>query len=132
MSLVSYYTPWKQTIWGFLMFSNGIERDQWHERGEWTLLQKILYKRTATVQIEFWSFFIVLHSGSGWGRAVSLRYHQCTKHEVFHGGFLRADFFSADLVTFTEKKTFVETSFFMHCTLHVHRGYKMGHWTEIV
>ena len=121
MSLVSYYTPWKQTIWGFL-FSNGIERDQWHERGEWILLQKILYKRTAIVQIEFWSFFIVLHSGSGWGRAVSLRCHQCTKHEVFHGGFLRADFFSADLVTFTEKKNPLWKIHFLCTALYTYAG----------
>ena len=32
--LVSFYTPWKhQKTRGFLMFSGGLERDQWHEMG---------------------------------------------------------------------------------------------------
>ena len=31
-SLVSFYIPWKhQKTFGFLMFSGGLERDQWHE-----------------------------------------------------------------------------------------------------
>ena len=35
MSLASFYTPWKhQKTSGFLMFSGGIERDQWHEMGQ--------------------------------------------------------------------------------------------------
>ena len=34
MQLVSFYTPWKhQKAPAFLMFSEGIERDQWHEMG---------------------------------------------------------------------------------------------------
>ena len=33
MPLISFYTPRKQKIRGFLMFSGGIERDQWHEMG---------------------------------------------------------------------------------------------------
>ena len=34
MPLVSFYTAWKhQKTSGFLMFSGGIERDQWHEMG---------------------------------------------------------------------------------------------------
>ena len=33
MPLVSFYTPRKQKIRGFLMFSRVIERDQWHEMG---------------------------------------------------------------------------------------------------
>ena len=32
MPLISFYTPWKhQKTKGFLMFSAGMERDQWHE-----------------------------------------------------------------------------------------------------
>ena len=35
MSLVSFYALWKhQKIYGFLMFSEGIERDQWNEMGQ--------------------------------------------------------------------------------------------------
>ena len=35
MPLVSFYTPWKQQkTRSFLMFSGGIERDQWHEMGQ--------------------------------------------------------------------------------------------------
>ena len=34
MPLVSFYTPSKhQKTYGFLMFSGGVERDQWHELG---------------------------------------------------------------------------------------------------
>ena len=34
MPLASIYTPWKHKKTGdFLMFSGGIERDQWHEMG---------------------------------------------------------------------------------------------------
>ena len=34
MQLVSFYSPWKhQKTRGFLMFSEGIERDLWHEMG---------------------------------------------------------------------------------------------------
>ena len=34
MPLVSFYIPWKlQKTRGFLMFSGGIEKDQWHEMG---------------------------------------------------------------------------------------------------
>ena len=33
--VLSFYTPWKhQKISGFLMFSGGIENDQWHEMGQ--------------------------------------------------------------------------------------------------
>ena len=33
--LISFYTPWKQQkTYCFLMFSEGIERDQWHEMDE--------------------------------------------------------------------------------------------------
>ena len=31
--LMSFYTPWKQKIRGSLMFSEAVERDQWHEMG---------------------------------------------------------------------------------------------------
>ena len=31
MPLVFFYTPWKQQARGFLMFSGGIEKDQWNE-----------------------------------------------------------------------------------------------------
>ena len=35
MPLASFYTPWRhQKISGFLMFSGGIERDQWHKIGQ--------------------------------------------------------------------------------------------------
>ena len=35
MPLVSFYTPQKhQKTSGFLMFLEGIERDQWHETGQ--------------------------------------------------------------------------------------------------
>ena len=35
MSLVSFDTPWKhQKNKDFHMFSEGIERDQWHEMGQ--------------------------------------------------------------------------------------------------
>ena len=30
---VFYYTPWKQKIRDYLMFSRSIERDQWHKMG---------------------------------------------------------------------------------------------------
>ena len=34
MPLASFYTPGKhQKIYGFLMFSEGVEREQWHEMG---------------------------------------------------------------------------------------------------
>ena len=34
MPLASFYIPWKlQKTRGFLMFSGGIEKDQWHEMG---------------------------------------------------------------------------------------------------
>ena len=33
MPLISFYTPWKQKISGFLMVVGGIEKDQWHEMG---------------------------------------------------------------------------------------------------
>ena len=34
MLLLFFYTPWKhKKPRGFLMFSGGIERDQWHEMG---------------------------------------------------------------------------------------------------
>ena len=34
MPLISFYTPWKhQKTSDFLMFSGGIERDQWDEMG---------------------------------------------------------------------------------------------------
>ena len=34
MPLVSFYTPWKyEKTSRFLIFSGGIERDQWHEMG---------------------------------------------------------------------------------------------------
>ena len=36
MPLVFFYTPWiyqDQETYGFLMFSEGIERDQWHQIG---------------------------------------------------------------------------------------------------
>ena len=37
MPLVSFYIPWKhQKTSGFLMFSGGIERDQWHEMDQCT------------------------------------------------------------------------------------------------
>ena len=36
MPLVSFYTPWKyQKTSSFLIFSGGIERDQWHKTGQW-------------------------------------------------------------------------------------------------
>ena len=35
MPLISFDTPWKhQKTRGFMMFSEGIKRDQWHEMGE--------------------------------------------------------------------------------------------------
>ena len=35
MLLVSFYTPRKhQKIYGFLVFSMGIDKDQWHETGQ--------------------------------------------------------------------------------------------------
>ena len=37
MPLISFDTPWKhQKIRGFMMFSGGIKRDQWHEMGWWS------------------------------------------------------------------------------------------------
>ena len=33
MPLVSFYAPWKQKNKVFLMFSGGIEKDQWYEMG---------------------------------------------------------------------------------------------------
>ena len=34
VQLISLYTPWKpQKTSGFLMFSGGLEREQWHEMG---------------------------------------------------------------------------------------------------
>ena len=34
LPLARFYTPWKdQKTKGFLMFSGGIEKDQWHEMG---------------------------------------------------------------------------------------------------
>ena len=33
MLVISFDTPWKQKTRGFLMFSGGIKRDQWHEMG---------------------------------------------------------------------------------------------------
>ena len=53
---------------------------------------------------------------------MSLRYPQCTKHEVFHGVFLRADFFSADLVTFTEKKNPLWKLHFLCTALYTYTG----------
>ena len=36
LPLVSFYTPWKHhKTRGFLMFTGGIERDQWYETGSW-------------------------------------------------------------------------------------------------
>ena len=42
--MVSFYTPWKQLkTSGFLnFFSEGIERDQWHEMGSFPKLQNLL------------------------------------------------------------------------------------------
>ena len=35
MPLVSFYTPRKhQKTFGFLMFSGGLEKDQWYEMGQ--------------------------------------------------------------------------------------------------
>ena len=40
MPLISFDTPWKhQKTRGFMMFSGGIKRDQWHEMGEVNVLQ---------------------------------------------------------------------------------------------
>ena len=40
MPLISFDTPWKhQKTRGFMMFSEGIKRDQWHEMGEVNVLQ---------------------------------------------------------------------------------------------
>ena len=42
MPLISFDTPWKhQKTKGFLIFSEGIKRDQWHEMGELILNQKV-------------------------------------------------------------------------------------------
>ena len=40
MYLISYYTLWKhQKSWDFLMFSVGIEKDQWYQMGNlWTFI----------------------------------------------------------------------------------------------
>ena len=51
MQLVSFYTPWKhEETSGFLIFSGGIERDQWHEMGsyEFSALIKNLCHTQAT------------------------------------------------------------------------------------
>ena len=32
MALGSFYTPWKQNIFGILIFIGGTERDQWREQ----------------------------------------------------------------------------------------------------
>ena len=50
MPLVSFYTPWKhQKTSGFLMFSGGIERDQWHEIGQ-VILTKIIHYYNFTLK----------------------------------------------------------------------------------
>ena len=49
MSLVFFYTPWKyQTISGFLMFSSGIERDQWYEMDQVLDIAIIILERIKT------------------------------------------------------------------------------------
>ena len=43
MPLAFFYTPWKhQKTSGFLIFSGGIERDQWHELGK-NLITLMIY-----------------------------------------------------------------------------------------
>ena len=45
MPLISFDTPWKhQKTGGFMMFSGGIKRDQWHEMGEVNVLQADMHE----------------------------------------------------------------------------------------
>ena len=51
MQLVSFNTPWKrQKTSGFLMFSVGIKRDQWHEIGYYCEMWTQAYSKVFTAR----------------------------------------------------------------------------------
>ena len=52
MPLISFDTPWKhQNTSGFLIFSGGIKRDQWHA---WNELKGVEGKKMTTLSVTCW------------------------------------------------------------------------------
>ena len=65
MPLAFFYTPWKhQKTSGFLIFSGGIERDQWHELGKNLITLMIYGFKLEQKRCCFRSFFRTYISGT--------------------------------------------------------------------